>query len=280
MVLTMKKIELYEKMPASSSLIRISLYDELFKPIYPIHWHEHLEIHYIIEGTALDRCENDVFRVSAGECIIINSNELHEGIGGRCRYLCILIPQPFAQNSNIIFKRIIKDSAIAELAKNIIREYKASEKANDIAITGYVSLILARLYRNYIFSENNTENYKAYSERILLLNKIIKFIHENYMEDIELRSIAKKFNLNMYHFCHIFKAHTHKTFKEYLNKVRIDKAEELLMTTDATISEVAFMCGFNDSNYFSRKFRELKGTTPREARKTHKEDFSGTYQML
>ncbi len=57
----------------------------------------------------------------------------------------------------------------------------------------------------------------------------------------------------MYHFCHIFEAYTGKTFKEYLNNVRIDKAEELLMTTDDTVSEIAFICGFNDSNYLSRK---------------------------
>ncbi len=262
----MKNIELYEKMPESATLIRINLYDELCKPAFPIHWHEHLEIHYIIEGTAVDRCENDVVRVNAGECVIINSNELHEGLDGRCRYLCMLVPQHFAKNSNIILNRVIKDSEIAEMAENIIREYKNCEKANDIAITGYVSLILARLYRNYVFREIKEENYKAYSQRILLLNKIIKFIHENFSEEIELSGIAEKYNINMYHFCHIFKAFTGKTFKEYLNKVRIDKAEEFLITTDATISEIAFLCGFNDSNYFSRKFRELKGKTPREAR--------------
>lgn len=266
----MKKIEFYEKIPESSSLIRINLYNNLCEPLFPIHWHEHLEIHYIIEGTAVERCENDVFTVNAGECIIINSNELHEGIGGKCRYLCILIPQHFAKNSNIIFNRIINDSTIEEMMKYTIEEYINSEKASDIAIAGYVALILSRLYRNYVFREIKEENYKVYTQRMLLLNEIIKFTHENFSNDIDLRSITDRFNINMYHFCHIFKAYTGKTFKEYLNNVRIDKAEELLMTTDDTVSEIAFMCGFNDSNYLSRKFRQLKGMTPREARKSCK----------
>ena len=263
----MKKIELYEKIPESPSLIRINLYDTMCKQLFPIHWHEHLEIHYIIEGTTVERCENDVFRVNAGEFIIINSNELHEGIDGNCRYLCIIVPQHFAKNNNTIFNRIIKDSKIEEIAKSIIEEYKNHEKADDIAITGYVALILSKLYRDYVFKELKEENYKAYSQRMLLLNEVIKFIHENFSDDIELSGIAERFNINIYHFCHIFKDFTGKTFKEYLNKVRVDKAEQLLLNTDASISEIAFLSGFNDSNYFSRKFKQIKGKTPREIRK-------------
>lgn len=268
----MKKIELYEKIPESPSLIRINLYDTMCKQLFPIHWHEHLEIHYIIEGTTVERCENDVFRVNAGELIIINSNELHEGIDGNCRYLCIIVPQHFAKNNNTIFNRIIKDSKIEEIAKSIIEEYKNHEKADDIAITGYVALILSKLYRDYVFKELKEENYKAYSQRMLLLNEVIKFIHENFSDDIELSGIAERFNINIYHFCHIFKDFTGKTFKEYLNKVRVDKAEQLLLNTDASISEIAFLSGFNDSNYFSRKFKQIKGKTPREIRKAFIEE--------
>ena len=268
----MKKIELYEKIPESPSLIRINLYDTMCKQLFPIHWHEHLEIHYIIEGTTVERCENDVFRVNAGEFIIINSNELHEGIDGNCRYLCIIVPQHFAKNNNTIFNRIIKDSKIEEIAKSIIEEYKNHEKAADIAITGYVALILSKLYRDYVFKELKEENYKAYSQRMLLLNEVIKFIHENFSDDIELSGIAERFNINIYHFCHIFKDFTGKTFKEYLNKVRVDKAEQLLLNTDASISEIAFLSGFNDSNYFSRKFKQIKGKTPREIRKAFIEE--------
>lgn len=263
----MKKIELYESIPETSSLIRINLYDNMQKPLFPIHWHGHLEIHYIIEGTAVERCENDVVKVNAGECIIINSNELHEGIDGNCRYLCLLVPQHFAKNSNIILNRVIRDSEIEEMAKSIIKEYKSCQKAEDIAIIGYVALILAKLYRNYVFKEIKEENYKAYFQRILLLNEVVKYIHENYQEDIELRDIADRFNINMYYFCHIFKDFTGATFKEYLNKLRVDKAYELLVNTDAAISEIAFMCGFNDSNYFSRKFRQIIGKSPRQIRK-------------
>lgn len=263
----MKNIELYEKIPELPTLVKINLYDNIRKPLFPIHWHGHLEIHYIIEGTAVVRCENDVCRLRAGDCIIINSNELHEGLDGSCRHLCILVPWHFIKNNNIILRRVVKDSQIEEMAKCIIKEYKSHDKAQDIAILGYVALILTRLYRNYVFKEMKAENYKAYSERILLLNEVVKFIHENYCDDLQLCGITERFNVNMYHFCHIFKDFTGKTFKEYLNKVRIDKAEEFLMNTDVPISEIAFLCGFNDSNYFSRKFRQIKGKTPRELRK-------------
>lgn len=262
-----KSVELYERMPESDSIIRINLYDNMVRPCFPFHWHEHLEIHYIIEGTAKIRCENDVLEVTEGECLIINSNEMHEGAGGSCRYMCMLIPPGFARNSNVILNRIVKDLEIKAVLEIIINEYKEQNNAYDVAISGYVALILTKLYRNYVFKEIREEKYKAYSQRILMLNEIIRYIHENFSSETELADTAKEFNINMYHLCHIFKEHTGKTFKEYLNGVRIDKAEELIKTTDASICEIAGLCGFNDSNYFSRKFRQIKGMSPREARR-------------
>lgn len=266
-MITNKNIDLYERMPESDSIIRVNLYDNMIKPDFPLHWHEHLEIHYIIEGNALIRCENDVFYVNEGECLVINSNEMHEGVGGSLRYMCMLIPPSFARNSNIILNRVVKDFEIKGFLERIINEYKEQSNAYDVAISGYVALILAKLYRNYVFKEIREEKYKAYSQRILMLNEIVRYIHDNFSSETELAAVAKEFNINMYHLCHIFREHTGKTFKEYLNSVRIDKAEELIKTTDASICEIAGLCGFNDSNYFSRKFRQLKGMSPREARR-------------
>jgi len=267
----MKNINLYEKIPESSSIIRIDYYNYFRIPSFSMHWHEHLEIHYIIEGTSIIRVENEIIRANAGEIIIINNNELHAGMGGNCKFLCLIIPPHFAHNNNIILNRVVKDVEISKLFEYILNEYVNSDQANDIAITGYSALILAKLYRKYTFKTLTMENYKAYSQRTLLLNEISKYIHENFSENITLSDISEKFHINQFHFCHIFKEFTGKTFKEYLNEVKVDNAEKLLLTTDVPISEVGFLCGFEDSNYFSRKFKQIKGKTPREMRKTNVE---------
>ena len=215
-MITNKNIDLYERMPESDSIIRVNLYDNMIKPAFPLHWHEYLEIHYIIEGTEVVRCENDVFEVTEGECLVINSNEIHEGTGGSCRYMCMLIPPGFARNSNVILNRVVKDSEIKAFSEKIINEYKEQNNAYDVVISGYVALILAKLYRNYVFKEIREEKYKAYSQRILMLNEIVRYIHENFSSEAELSAVAKEFNINMYHLCHIFREHTGKTFKEAL----------------------------------------------------------------
>lgn len=77
--------------------------------------------------------------------------------------------------------------------------------------------------------------------------------------------------MSKYHFCNAFKEFTGQTFKEYHNRIRIDKAIELLHSTEIPITEIAFLCGFNDSNYFSRKFHQITGKTPLAVREETKE---------
>ena len=55
---------------------------------------------------------------------------------------------------------------------------------------------------------------------------------------------------------------------EYINGFRVDKAEKMLLKTDLTVTEIAFCCGFDDANYFSRTYKKIKGENPQSARQT------------
>ena len=123
------------------------------------------------------------------------------------------------------------------------------------------------LFRNYVYESIDERAYVSYSQRILGLNQAIKYIHDNYSREITLDELAKIANLSKYYFCNIFKEFTGETFKDYQSRIRIGKATELLTATDLPVTEIAFTCGFNDSNYFSRKFKQITGKTPREIRK-------------
>ncbi len=69
------------------------------------------------------------------------------------------------------------------------------------------------------------------------------------------------------YFCQIFKEITGKTAMDYINRLRIDKAEKMLRKTAMTVTEVASLCGFDDANCFSRMYKKLKGESPQAARR-------------
>ncbi|OYP47874.1 hypothetical protein CG709_03195 [Lachnotalea glycerini] len=79
---------------------------------------------------------------------------------------------------------------------------------------------------------------------------------------------ASQANMSATYFSRKFKNVTGFGFKEYLCKIRLTEASKLLLETNQSITEVAFSCGFSDSNYFGDVFRKLKGVSPLQYRKT------------
>lgn len=93
------------------------------------------------------------------------------------------------------------------------------------------------------------------------------YIQANYGQDLTLKSVAERFNMNPTYFSRRFKQVTSYGFREYLVLARVRQASVLLLETEATVTEIADRCGFADSNYFSQVFKKIKGISPREYRK-------------
>ena len=74
----------------------------------------------------------------------------------------------------------------------------------------------------------------------------------------QLDDLSKLLNLNQSYFCRLFKQATNSTFIEYLNFVRVCKAEKLLFTTNKTVSEISMDVGFSSVSYFNRVFKKIK----------------------
>ena len=88
------------------------------------------------------------------------------------------------------------------------------------------------------------------------------------MSDLKLTDVAEEVSISPEHLSRVFKKETGFGFSEYLSLVRLQKAEELLKSEkDLSISEVAYHCGFNDSNYFSEKFKRSYGVSPLKYKK-------------
>lgn len=99
------------------------------------------------------------------------------------------------------------------------------------------------------------------------LQKVIENMHSSYNLQWTVKDFARECNLSVYRFIHNFKAYTGMSPIEYLTKIRIDKATELLLDSSLNISEISNVIGYENSLYFSRVFRNATGLSPSSYRK-------------
>lgn len=97
-----------------------------------------------------------------------------------------------------------------------------------------------------------------------IIENVIKYIKENLTSDLSLNAVASYASLSPIHFHNCFKAATGKTLHEYVEEQRIKKAAGLLGSTDATLTEISYECGFSSQSYFSYAFKRKMKMTPRE----------------
>lgn len=104
-----------------------------------------------------------------------------------------------------------------------------------------------------------TDTKNSYLESI---NKAIAYIENNAMSDIQLKEIAIQANLSQFHFHRVFKSLTGDTTKEFLTRLRLEKAALKLKNSQQDIGQVAFDCGYQNHETFTRAFKDYFGLTP------------------
>lgn len=98
------------------------------------------------------------------------------------------------------------------------------------------------------------------------LEKALRHLEERYAEDVPLEELARLSGVSPRHFDRMFAAALGVTPKEYVARLRMARARALLRRTRKPITEIAFDCGYADSNYFARVFRRLCGCSPQQYR--------------
>ena len=99
-----------------------------------------------------------------------------------------------------------------------------------------------------------------------MITRAKEFIKTNQGEDISLGDVAKAVNTSTFYFCKMFKKATGLNFTDYLSRIRIEKAKNLLLNPNLRISEIAYEVGFQSLTHFNRVFRKLAGQSPTEYR--------------
>ncbi|GIP30008.1 DNA-binding response regulator [Paenibacillus sp. J23TS9] len=98
---------------------------------------------------------------------------------------------------------------------------------------------------------------------------LLDYVEQHYSEPITLTSMAGHFHFNPSYLSSFFAGHHHEGFKEHLNRVRINKAADLLRYSDSPISEIGSMVGYGDHSYFCKVFKKSLGLSPTQYRRQH-----------
>ncbi len=249
-------------------------------------WHDQIEIKLFYSDGEELVIGNDLYITEKNDIFVINSCEPHstQKTSENTDYHMLIIDiaklpttpdsKIFKIISNIItgelsFKNRIKNSSkLKTYIEDLVENQSKNNNEFDLQTAGLTFLILNELVTNYSVMEKpwiSRKNAMTYTQK---LSPAIKIINEKYSQKISLASLAEACGLNEKYFCRVFKNLTGMTAVEYINKLRINKAETLITTTDMALWEIAESCGFSELSYFSKKFRDIKGYSPTNARKT------------
>lgn len=265
------------------------MHDENAKMFVSHHWHEEIEIIYVMNGSVYININNNKYIGEPGDIFFINKEELHEMYveDTSTLYYAFLFPMEYLSfsmydfvESSYIQPLYNKQALFINKLENTIEISKKMCKlldfiifVNDNKTTAYQFGTKTTLLQIiYLLIENNLiircadSKIKNITHKVTILKEIVSYIEEHHTNKISLNDISKTFNMAPKYFCKFFKANFNKTFVEYVNYVRIEKAISMLISTDMTIMDIAFSTGFENFSYFILRFKAITGCTPSKYR--------------
>lgn len=244
------------------------------------HHHNDYEIYFLISGNRKYFIQNTIYTLQPNQIVIFKPNLPHQVTVNLNipyeRRLLYLTPQLFTEilNNNSCLKSIA-DTQFFNLKKedfdkalSFLEKIEEEVKNNDKYSLDNIRNIVAELLI-FIDRHNDTSDI-IINKSDLRIQLAIDYIIDHYSEPITLNDCAKIASMNYHAFSKAFQKTTAISFKDFLTKIRIDKACELLETTDFSITKIAELVGFSSDNYFSTTFKALHKISPTAYRNQYK----------
>lgn len=128
------------------------------------------------------------------------------------------------------------------------------------------ALSLLHIFAEHLSLVSNQIMVRKANEEPPMITRAKQFIEEHHAEDLSLAMLAKAVNTSTFYFCKMFKKGTGINFTDYLSRIRIEKAKNLLLNPNLRVSEIAYEVGFQSLTHFNRIFKKLAGQSPTEYR--------------
>jgi AraC family transcriptional regulator, melibiose operon regulatory protein len=267
------------------------IYHSYDEAVYiPNHWHESIEISYVLSGT-IDGLYVDgrTYSSREGDIVVINSNSIHSftverGTGRRA--LTVFIPPELLKEKGLKIDDIAFDCvSIGEQDEERLLQLQELrmilDKMTDTYVNkesdhfSYVKLTALSYELLYVllkhFQVPKDSQLVIHSKRHLdRLAQIFDFIKENYQQKLSLSMIADEFGITSEYLSRFFTKHIGVTILHYINAVRLEHAHRDLVNTDLSILEIALKNGFPNEKSFNRVFKSVYKLTPSQYRRESK----------
>jgi AraC family L-rhamnose operon transcriptional activator RhaR/AraC family L-rhamnose operon regulatory protein RhaS len=253
-----------------------------------LHKHEYSELVVVLRGSGTHCTAKLNYIIKAGDIFYVKPGYVHgysdpvnlklanimyfprkigiplNDIVGLPGYKAIFELEPDLRNSGRFNSRLnlnIADLSFVEKLLNSIKSELWSVNPGRIFMAvSYLMQLIGFISRSY------ETNLNPDTRALFNIGRIVNHIESTYFDKFILNDIARKFNMSPCTLIRAFKRATGSTPGLYAQKFKIQKASELLVAPDATISAVAYRSGFSDSNYFSRQFKRHTGMSPKKFR--------------
>ena len=246
----------------------------------PIHWHVEFEFIRVLEGTLFLTIDEIEMELPNHSVVFVPSGALHSAIPmNGCIYDCIVMDANMLMTKSDSISKFIRKIMSHEIE---IQTFYGADHQDICKIvwtlfdaiaakpTGFHLIVLGTLYHFFgeVISQNLIPEVQLHTsrdlKRIMQLKRALEFMEASYASTITLQEIADSVQMTPKYFCKFFREMTRSSPIEYLNSYRIERACYLLLTTNQSITEVAYNTGFNDLSYFIKLFKRYKGITPKQ----------------
>ncbi len=255
----------------------------------PPHWHDAIEIVYLLEGQLKLNIEGTHQELLEGQCTLIQPGKIHSTLCTQPnRAIVFQIPQAFMEKfipdaSSFTFSLDVPQSQDATgdqentAHQDGMKQFKINlEKMQFIMDTkpdgalllfnGLLFNTLYQLYHDFSQVQSGCADTKQ-NRNLQKLKPVLDYINENYNRSISLAEISSVAMFDSKYFCRFFKKCMGTTFLEYQNEIRISHIYQDLISTDDTITHILERHGFTNYKLFRRMFQEHFGVTPSSIRK-------------
>lgn len=251
------------------------------------HMHDDYEIFYLIEGERKYFINDTIYKISSGNLILIDMNEIHktDDFSDYCHerivlnFTSTLLSQFFSTINKLnlfsCFKSKHRVLPLSFKYKNnieaILNKLLEINDSKNPSKDFYIKILICELLIiiNDFIGDFKLKDYNSTQAINPKVSQVIRYINENFYQTITLSSVAKEFYISPFYLSKLFKQTTNFTFVEYLNSIRIRNSKELLKNTNYKIIDIAEKVGFSNNTHFTRVFKIIVGMSPMKFRKLY-----------
>ena len=234
---------------------------------FPQHVHRCLELVCVEEGRMVVTVEEKEWILTAGDCILIWSAQVHgfRSEGHSSHTLCVFSPELvrrfFTQHSGQLPLCPVIRGEDASLCHQLIARLK--EENNILAVKGILYLVAGEIERYVTFHKRARGRHE---ERSVLMSQMLAYMNEHFMGECSIGRMAEELCYEKGYLSKVFSKTIGISPAEYVLQLRLSRARELLRSTPDSVINVGIASGFNSPRTFNRNFMERYGVTPTQFR--------------